>query len=164
MRKLIYLRRLTLPCSHSQTSRIKGRECGELLIAKIITVPPEQLSILDEDGLSHISHYILGPYTEGTSLNLTCVAAGGKCMTCRCTFIAFASHNARASRLVASTRSTRVARFTRNKCAARFLWHFSQTHYSWCRVLNFEQWRRRLLRHGEKYKYMRIIKVKTASA
>ncbi|XP_011255570.1 nephrin isoform X4 [Camponotus floridanus] len=43
-----------------------------------VIVPPEQLSILDEDGRSHIPHYILGPYTEGASLNLTCVAAGGR--------------------------------------------------------------------------------------
>lgn len=88
LRKLIHPRSPppSHPRSHSQTSRIKGRECGELLIAKMITVPPEQLSILDEDGRSHIPHYILGPYTEGASLNLTCVAAGGKCMTRRCTF------------------------------------------------------------------------------
>ncbi|XP_029676746.1 hemicentin-2-like isoform X1 [Formica exsecta] len=43
-----------------------------------VIIPPEQLSILDEDGRSHIPHYILGPYTEGASLNLTCVAAGGR--------------------------------------------------------------------------------------
>ncbi|CAL1684767.1 unnamed protein product [Lasius platythorax] len=43
-----------------------------------VIIPPEQLSILDEDGRSHIPHYILGPYSEGASLNLTCVAAGGR--------------------------------------------------------------------------------------
>ncbi|KAK2586783.1 hypothetical protein KPH14_011809 [Odynerus spinipes] len=43
-----------------------------------VIVPPEQLSILDEDGRSHIPHYILGPYSEGASLNITCVAAGGR--------------------------------------------------------------------------------------
>ncbi|XP_029178143.1 hemicentin-2-like isoform X2 [Nylanderia fulva] len=43
-----------------------------------VIIPPEQLSILDEGGRSHIPYYILGPYSEGVSLNLTCVAAGGR--------------------------------------------------------------------------------------
>lgn len=48
------------------------------LLCEIIAVPPEQLSILDESGRSHIPYYVLGPYSEGASLNITCVAAGGK--------------------------------------------------------------------------------------
>ncbi|XP_026296704.1 nephrin isoform X2 [Apis mellifera] len=43
-----------------------------------VIIPPEQLSILNEDGTSHIPHYILGPYTEGASLNITCDATGGR--------------------------------------------------------------------------------------
>ncbi|CAK9813985.1 Protein turtle homolog B [Anthophora quadrimaculata] len=43
-----------------------------------VIIPPEQLSILNEDGRSHIPHYVLGPYSEGASLNITCVAAGGR--------------------------------------------------------------------------------------
>jgi len=72
------LRKLILSCSRKYSEKRKNEE---LLTMKIITVPPEQLSILDEDGRSHIPHYILGPYSEGASLNITCVAAGGKCMT-----------------------------------------------------------------------------------
>ncbi|XP_031774397.1 nephrin-like isoform X3 [Apis florea] len=43
-----------------------------------VIIPPEQLSILNEDGTSHIPYYILGPYTEGASLNITCDATGGR--------------------------------------------------------------------------------------
>jgi neural cell adhesion molecule len=42
-----------------------------------IIIPPEQLSVLDETGV-HISDYILGPYNEGSSINITCVATGGR--------------------------------------------------------------------------------------
>lgn len=55
--------------------RKKGRQTHRY---EIVAVPPEQLSILNEDGTSHIPHYILGPYTEGASLNITCDATGGK--------------------------------------------------------------------------------------
>ena len=40
-------------------------------------VPPETVLILDEKG-DHIPHYILGPYNEGGSIDLTCVSTGGK--------------------------------------------------------------------------------------
>ncbi|XP_044264136.1 hemicentin-1-like isoform X2 [Tribolium madens] len=42
-----------------------------------IIIPPDQLSVLDETGV-HISNYILGPYNEGSSVNITCVATGGR--------------------------------------------------------------------------------------
>ncbi|KAJ8673153.1 hypothetical protein QAD02_004415 [Eretmocerus hayati] len=48
-----------------------------------VIIPPEQLSILNEDGESHIPYFVLGPYSEGTSLSITCVAAGGQFM-CKC--------------------------------------------------------------------------------
>ncbi|XP_076165677.1 neural cell adhesion molecule 2 isoform X2 [Ptiloglossa arizonensis] len=43
-----------------------------------VIIPPEHLRILDADGKSHIPFYKLGPFSEGASLNITCVAAGGR--------------------------------------------------------------------------------------
>jgi hypothetical protein len=42
-----------------------------------VTVPPERLIILDDKG-TNILHNILGPYNEGSSVNITCIATGGK--------------------------------------------------------------------------------------
>lgn len=56
----------------------KGKKVRQTHRYEIVTVPPEHLSILNEDGTSHIPYYILGPYTEGASLNITCDATGGK--------------------------------------------------------------------------------------
>lgn len=42
-----------------------------------VIVPPENLLILNELG-KHIEHYILGPYNEGSNVNLTCISSGGK--------------------------------------------------------------------------------------
>ncbi|XP_031626202.1 nephrin-like isoform X1 [Contarinia nasturtii] len=42
-----------------------------------IILPPEKLSISDESG-THIPHYTIGPYNEGSSVNVTCVSTGGR--------------------------------------------------------------------------------------
>ncbi|KAL7306722.1 hypothetical protein TKK_0001391 [Trichogramma kaykai] len=43
-----------------------------------VIIPPDQLRILEEGSQSHIPYYVLGPYSEGASLNITCVATGGR--------------------------------------------------------------------------------------
>jgi hypothetical protein len=51
-----------------------------LLIIKYnlsVAVPPEKLIIMDDKG-TNIPHHILGPYNEGSSVNITCIATGGK--------------------------------------------------------------------------------------
>jgi hypothetical protein len=42
-----------------------------------VAVPPEKLIIMDDKG-TNIPHHILGPYNEGSSVNITCIATGGK--------------------------------------------------------------------------------------
>lgn len=46
-------------------------------IQNSFSVPPEKLLISDENG-AHIPHYTIGPYNEGSSVNVTCVSTGGK--------------------------------------------------------------------------------------
>lgn len=42
-----------------------------------VSVPPESVIILDSKGVT-IEDHTLGPYNEGSGINITCVAIGGK--------------------------------------------------------------------------------------
>lgn len=56
----------------------KGISMGiETIVQYHNLVPPEKLLITDEDG-SHIPQPTLGPYMEGSSVNISCVSIGGK--------------------------------------------------------------------------------------
>lgn len=52
--------------------------CNPLFVFRCVSVPPDSLAIINEKG-DHIPNYILGPYPEGSSINITCIATGGKC-------------------------------------------------------------------------------------
>jgi hypothetical protein len=52
----------------------------------LVTVPPEGLIILDDTG-TNIPHHILGPYNEGSSVNITCIATGGKEPVCHSLYV-----------------------------------------------------------------------------
>lgn len=43
----------------------------------MFAVPPETIKIV-EHGEQNVKNYILGPYNEGASINITCVAIGGE--------------------------------------------------------------------------------------
>jgi hypothetical protein len=47
------------------------------------TVPPESIAVLNDKGMQ-IPHYILGPYNEGSSINISCVATGGEYIIIAC--------------------------------------------------------------------------------
>ncbi|XP_046401972.1 nephrin-like isoform X2 [Ischnura elegans] len=42
-----------------------------------VLIPPESLSIIDEKGTT-VQHYIIGPYNEGSTVEITCIATGGR--------------------------------------------------------------------------------------
>ncbi|KAJ8874599.1 hypothetical protein PR048_025465 [Dryococelus australis] len=42
-----------------------------------LRLPPDKLVILDDKG-SHVAHYTIGPYNEGTTADVLCIATGGE--------------------------------------------------------------------------------------
>jgi len=49
----------------------------DVVFSSCVSVPPHQVMILNERG-DPIKNYILGPYLEGQSINITCLVTGGK--------------------------------------------------------------------------------------
>lgn len=43
------------------------------------SVPPSQLDIFSDQGIL-ASNSVVGPYKEGSSVNITCMSSGGKCL------------------------------------------------------------------------------------
>ncbi|XP_031341618.1 nephrin-like [Photinus pyralis] len=43
-----------------------------------ITVSPEKIILMDDVSGGYIDNYVLGPYSEGDSVNVTCIALGGR--------------------------------------------------------------------------------------
>jgi hypothetical protein len=44
----------------------------------VFAVPPRKLTILDENGTNVQQKRVIGPYTEGSTAQITCVATGGR--------------------------------------------------------------------------------------
>jgi flagellar basal body-associated protein FliL len=44
----------------------------------VFTVPPRKLTILYENGTNVQQKRVIGPYTEGSTAQITCFAAGGE--------------------------------------------------------------------------------------
>jgi hypothetical protein len=60
-------------------------------ISFVFAVPPKKLTISDENGTNVQQKRVIGPYTEGSTAQITCVAVGGKYLlrlrSCRKTVI-----------------------------------------------------------------------------
>jgi hypothetical protein len=51
-------------------------------LAFFFAVPPRKLTILDENGTNVQQKRVIGPYTEGSTAQITCVATGGRYTYC----------------------------------------------------------------------------------
>lgn len=43
----------------------------------LFLVPPTQLLIVNDQGVA-VTNTVIGPYKEGSSVNITCISSGGK--------------------------------------------------------------------------------------
>lgn len=81
----LYRCRVDFQKSPTRNSRINLTVLGKFitrhhfdifLITFFFPVPPTKLTILDNDGAAVLDHTV-GPYREGSSVNITCMTSGG---------------------------------------------------------------------------------------
>ena len=46
-------------------------------VSQISLVPPRQLLIVNDQGVA-VTNTVIGPYKEGSNVNITCISSGGK--------------------------------------------------------------------------------------
>ncbi|XP_021923082.1 irregular chiasm C-roughest protein-like isoform X2 [Zootermopsis nevadensis] len=56
----------------------QGSPTRNSLVNLTVIVPPRKLAILDENGTNVHQKRVIGPYTEGSTVQITCVATGGR--------------------------------------------------------------------------------------
>lgn len=61
-----------------------------MYICIVITVPPQKPTIFD--GQARELGGIAGPFNEGSSMTLTCIASGGKCITIKLFILPVITH------------------------------------------------------------------------
>lgn len=59
-------------------NRLKHTGENNKVLFFVFSVPPERITILDDHLVYNVQQYRLGPFNEGSSVNITCESSGGK--------------------------------------------------------------------------------------